>query len=269
MFTALIVLGVLVLGIAVYHPKILGRFWRAGMAQVNEASEAVSELDLKAEAKLAISKAGESLERRTTAVGNAKVPYDKASREVSDLESKIADANALLTQIAASCDELETKGQTDSDEFRQNSALGAAKATELRQLQDDLATAKGVASSCKASYERALNELKDAKKNLQDQRKQYERIASQLDLSEIEKQMSAATASLGASDDGSVTNALGKMQDRTLKNRAQVDVRTEVSRDPNAEAEAKFRTKMNEAAGVASFDAFRKARKEGSETKAL
>ena len=210
---------------------MVGKFWRALMAQINKLANFFWQADPIAQMQLEYDNAVEQLKEGRVGLEQYRALVERVTRQVKGDERRVAD---LTAQVKAY---LKINDRTTAGKF----ALELQRAqNELKENQDQLALHE-------TSYQNHLTKIQHASRKLNDVQTKIHRYDAEIKMSSAEAEM----AKLAQSFDFDVTTDFGELenviQNKIDLNRAKVRVSSDLSHQGVAEIEAEQRKEASEA----------------------
>lgn len=210
---------------------MVGKFWKALMAQVNKLANFFWQADPIAQMQLEYDNAVEQLKEGRVGLEQYRSLVERVTRQVKTNENRVSDLTAKIKAY------LKANDRTTAGKF----------AVELKRAQDDLKENQGQLDLHEKSYQNYLLKIQDASKKLNDVQMKIRKYDAELKMSSAEAEM----AKLAQSFDFDVTTDFGELenliQDKIDVNRAKVRVAADLSHQGVAEIEAERRVEEAQA----------------------
>lgn len=204
---------------------MVGKFWRALMAQVNKLANFFWQADPIAQMQLEYDNAVEQLKEGRVGLEQYRALVERVTRQVKVAEAREADLKAKIKSY------LKVNDRATAGKF----------AIELKRAQDDLAENRAQLQMHEASYQNHLKKIQHAAHKLNEVQNKIHRYDAELKMSAAEAEM----AQLAQSFNFDVTTDFGQLenmiQNKIDTNRAKVRVAADLSSDGIAEIEAEQR----------------------------
>ena len=214
-WTGVGIVVVLLIVVAIFDRRALGRIFSAGQAQVDKFGRAVGEMDPLAEYKKKIDDEMENMQKYKTSLANV-------GENVISLKRQIENDTARKTQLENRIQLAQTQGKPD---------LARSYALQYDHVEQSLETNNKQLATTQGIYDGFLKQINAGQDQLIATRQKAKDLGIQLEQSEAEKKMSQFTAELagmGQHLDG-LSDIESKVQAKIDKNRAAVDVVAQTS----------------------------------------
>lgn len=210
---------------------MLGKFWKALMAQVNKLANFFWQADPIAQMQLEYDNAVDQLKEGRVGLEQYRSLVERVTRQVRADERRVAD---LTAQVKAY---LKINDRTTAGKF----------ALELKRAQSELEENHGQLNLHETSYQNYLTKIQSATKRLNEVQTRIRRYDAEIKMSSAEAEM----AKLAHSFNFDITTDFGELeniiQNQIDTNRAKVRVASDLSSQGVAEIEAERRKEEAEA----------------------
>lgn len=210
---------------------ILGKFWRALMAQVNKLANFFWQADPIAQMQLEYDSAVEQLKEGRIGLEQYRALVERVTRQVRANEKMVEDLRAKVKSY------LQIEDRSTAGKF----------AIELKRAQTELDENQAQLQLHETAYQNHLTKIKNASRKLNDVQTKIHKYDAELKMSAAEAEM----AQLAETFDFNVTTDFGQLenliQNQIDKNRAKVRVSADLSHQGVAEIEAEQRMEAAQA----------------------
>lgn len=204
---------------------MVGKFWRALMAQVNKLANFFWQADPIAQMQLEYDNAVEQLKDGRVGLEQYRALVERVTRQVKANEKNVLELQARIKSY------LKVNDRATAGKF----------AIELKHAQEELDENRNQLKMHEESYQNHLTKIRHATRKLRDVQTKIHKYDAELKMSAAEAEM----AKLAQSFDFDITTDFGQLEEmiqgKIDQNRAKVRVAADLSREGIAEIEAEQR----------------------------